>query len=51
MKVDQKIHLVCPRELAYRDGIREGMPVVPGGATLIYELQLSGIVSAVVTAR
>ena len=40
MKVGGKSQLVCPSEIAYGDG---GRPSIPGGATLIFEIELLGI--------
>jgi len=40
MKVGEKAKLVCPSEIAYRD---EGRPGIPGGATLVFEIELLGI--------
>ena len=37
MKVGGKATLVCPSDLAYRD---EGRPGIPGGATLVFEIEL-----------
>jgi len=37
MKVGGKATLVCPSELAYGDG---GRPGIPGGATLIFDIEL-----------
>ncbi len=37
MKVGGKAQLVCPAELAYGDG---GRPGIPGGATLVFEIEL-----------
>jgi FKBP-type peptidyl-prolyl cis-trans isomerase FkpA len=41
MKVGEKARLVCPSDLAYGDAGRP--PVIPGGATLIFEIELLGI--------
>lgn len=43
MKVGGKAMLVCPSNLAYGD---EGRPSIPGGAALIFEIELLGIPSA-----
>ena len=40
MKVGGKSQLVCPSGIAYGDG---GRPSIPGGATLIFEIELLGI--------
>ena len=37
MKVGGKATLVCPSDLAYGDG---GRPTIPGGATLVFEIEL-----------
>ena len=42
MKVGGKARLVCPSDLAYGDG---GRPSIPGGAALIFEVELLGIVT------
>jgi FKBP-type peptidyl-prolyl cis-trans isomerase FkpA len=41
MKVGEKARLVCPAEIAY--GEQGQAPAIPGGATLIFEVQLLGI--------
>ena|SRR5580704_10576641 len=41
MKVGGKSQLVCPSSIAYGDG--GSPPVIPGGATLIFEIELLGI--------
>jgi FKBP-type peptidyl-prolyl cis-trans isomerase FkpA len=41
MKVGGKTQLVCPSALAYGD---TGVPGIPGGATLIFEVELLEIV-------
>ncbi len=41
MKVGGKAQLVCPSAIAYGDEGRP--PVIPGGATLIFEIELLGI--------
>jgi FKBP-type peptidyl-prolyl cis-trans isomerase FkpA len=43
MKVGGKSMLVCPSDLAYGDG---GRPGIPGGATLIFEIELIEIAGA-----
>jgi FKBP-type peptidyl-prolyl cis-trans isomerase FkpA len=40
MKVGGKSRLVCPSEIAYGD---QGRPSIPGGATLIFEIELLGV--------
>jgi FKBP-type peptidyl-prolyl cis-trans isomerase FkpA len=43
MKAGGKAVLICPSDLAYGD---KGRPGIPGGATLIFELELLEIVGA-----
>jgi FKBP-type peptidyl-prolyl cis-trans isomerase FkpA len=43
MKLGGKARLVCPSDLAYGDG---GRPSIPGGATLVFEIELLEIVGA-----
>jgi len=38
MKVGEKARLVCPSDIAYGDG--GSPPVIPGGATLVFEIEL-----------
>ncbi len=40
MKVGGKAHLVCPSDIAYGD---QGRPEIPGGATLVFDIELLGI--------
>jgi len=42
MKVGGKAHLVCPSDLAYGD---QGRPTIPGGAALVFDVELLEIVS------
>ncbi len=42
MKVGGKSQLVCPSDLAYGD---QGRPSIPGGATLVFEIELLDIVA------
>jgi len=41
MKIGGKAQLVCPAHIAY--GARGAPPVIPGGATLVFEIELLGI--------
>ena len=43
MKVGGKARLVCPSDLAYGDA---GRPSIPGGATLVFEIELLEVVTA-----
>lgn len=43
MKVGGKSQLICPSDLAYGD---QGRPSIPGGSTLIFEIELLEITSA-----
>jgi FKBP-type peptidyl-prolyl cis-trans isomerase FkpA len=43
MKVGGKARLVCPSDLAYGD---QGRPSIPGGATLVFEIELLEIAAA-----
>jgi FKBP-type peptidyl-prolyl cis-trans isomerase FkpA len=43
MKVGGKSRLVCPSDIAYGDGGRQG---IPGGATLVFEIELLSIGAA-----
>jgi FKBP-type peptidyl-prolyl cis-trans isomerase FkpA len=40
MKVGEKARLVCPADIAYGEA---GHPPIPGGATLVFEVELLGI--------
>ena len=42
MKVGEKAKLICPSDIAYGDQGRP--PVIPGGATLVFEVELLSIV-------
>ena len=42
MKVGGKANLVCPSELAYGD---QGRPGIPGGSTLVFDIELVDIVN------
>ena len=42
MKVGGRAHLVCPSDLAYGD---QGRPTIPGGAALVFDVELLEIVS------
>jgi FKBP-type peptidyl-prolyl cis-trans isomerase FkpA len=41
MKVGEKARIVCPSDIAYGDG--GSPPKIPGGATLVFEVELLGI--------
>ena len=41
MKVGEKARIVCPSDIAYGD--RGSPPAIPGGATLVFEVELLGI--------
>ena len=43
MKVGGKSRLVCPSDLAYGD---QGNPSIPGGSTLIFEVELLDVTAA-----
>ena len=43
MKVGGKARLVCPSDLAYGD---DGSPGIPGGAALVFEVELVGIIGS-----
>ena len=43
MRIGGKAQLVCPSELAYGD---QGRPGIPGGATLVFEIELLSIGAA-----
>jgi FKBP-type peptidyl-prolyl cis-trans isomerase FkpA len=47
MKVGGKAQLVCPSDIAYGDGGRP--PQIPGGATLVFDVELLGIGAAKAT--
>jgi FKBP-type peptidyl-prolyl cis-trans isomerase FkpA len=42
MRVGGKARLVCPADLAYGEA---GTPNIPGGATIIFEIELLGIIA------
>lgn len=42
MKVGEKMHIVCPSEIAYGDHVPPGGPIPPG-ATLVFDLELLAI--------
>jgi FKBP-type peptidyl-prolyl cis-trans isomerase FkpA len=44
MKVGEKARIVCPSDLAYGDN--GSPPTIPGGATLVFEVELLGINTA-----
>ena len=44
MKVGGKAKLVCPSTIAYGDAGRP--PVIPGGATLVFEIELLEVKAA-----
>jgi FKBP-type peptidyl-prolyl cis-trans isomerase FkpA len=48
MKVGGKARLVCPSDIAYGD---QGRGTIPGGATLVFEIDLLEIVQAPPPAR
>ena len=44
MKIGEKAKLTCPSDTAYGDGGRP--PVIPGGATLIFDVELLDVMKA-----
>jgi FKBP-type peptidyl-prolyl cis-trans isomerase FkpA len=48
MKVGEKATLTCPSDLAYGDQGRP--PVIPGGATLVFDVELLDVMKAEPTA-
>lgn len=48
MRVGGKARLVCPSALAYGDG---GAPMIPGGAALVFDVELLEVVGAAVPGR
>lgn len=49
MKVGEKAKLVCPSEIAY--GAQGRPPTIPGGATLVFEVELLGVQAPEATAQ